>query len=204
VGFHGTVHTAVVAARADQRPAAGASAAACGCSFLGRTEQADAASVTQDACRRADVRSRDAARPCLSRGRQSERGLPACGTRSRERARVDAVRADVRVPKERPHRCRRGVLHATPSERTPVEASAVTCGRADRVGRPVSRQLRSRPSQGTHARRAQARSPRGAGGPHAFVSPSHSRSTACRPAEQSRDRMPDALRPRGLNRRTMV
>jgi hypothetical protein len=38
-------------------------------------------------------------------------------------------------------------------------------GSTDRVGRPVSRQLRSRPSQGTHARRAQARSPRGAGGP---------------------------------------
>jgi hypothetical protein len=48
-----------------------------------RPTQRGASRDSQDACRRSDVRSRDAARPWLSRDRQPERGLPACGTRSR-------------------------------------------------------------------------------------------------------------------------
>ncbi len=49
------------------------------------------------------------------------------------------------------------------------------------------------PTQRSHVSRAQARAPRGDGGPRAFVSPRNGRSTAYRPAEPSRDRMPAAV-----------
>ena len=88
------------------------------------------------------------------------------------------------------------------ANRSKIDDRERAWARLDRSRRASgSRQLRSRPSQGTHARRAQARSPRGAGGPHAFVSPSHGRSAACRPAEQSRDRIPDAVRPHAFSSR---
>ena len=77
----------------------GRAVAAARCSFAARL-----GAVSRQSCKRAQTVRRQVARccaTCLSRHRQSEHGLPACGTRPAN-AQLLGVRADVRARKECP------------------------------------------------------------------------------------------------------
>jgi hypothetical protein len=134
-----------------------------------------------------DHRSRDRQGRAASRDLTSDRLRTSCEPRLRRAQSACSIRA----PKEHPHRPRPASLERV----SPLLARAAG---QSALGIRSRDNCVAAPSQGTRARRAQARAPRGAGGPHAFISPSHGRSTGCRPAEQSRDWMPDADGPHAL------